>query len=66
MTSVTIGNNVTSIGGGAFEDCSGLTTLNFNAIDCQNFEGYYSYDGHYYGPFSGTSLTTVNIGDSVQ
>ena len=67
LTSVTIGNSVTSIGGFAFEDCSGLTTLNFNAINCQDFEEYYNYDnGHYYYPFSGTSLTTVNIGDSVR
>ncbi len=62
LTSVTIGNSVTSIGDYAFEDCSGLTTLNFNAIDCQYFEAYYNDDY----PFSGTSLTTVNIGDSVQ
>ena len=67
LTSVTIGNNVTSIGDGAFLHCSGLTTLNFNAINCQDF-AYYNYDEsrwHYYAPF-GTSLTTVNIGDSVQ
>ena len=57
LTSVTIPNSVTSIGGSAFSGCSGLTTLNFNAIDCQDFN---------YCPFSGTSLTTVNIGDSVQ
>ena len=66
LTSVTIPNSVTSIGNSAFYGCSGLTTLNFNAIDCQDFEGYYSYNGHYYCPFSGTSLTTVNIGDSVR
>ena len=62
LTSVTIPTGVTSIGGSAFEGCSGLTTLNFNAINCQNFE--YN-NGRYYCPFSG-SLTTVNIGDSVQ
>ena len=61
LTSVTIPNSVTSIGVGAFWGCSGLTTLNFNAINCQNFGAYYN---DY--PFSGTSLTTVNIGDSVQ
>ena len=45
----------------AFENCSSLTTLNFNAINCQDFENYYDDS-----PFSGISLTTVNIGDSVQ
>ena len=65
LTSVTIPTGVTSIGYSAFNGCSGLTTLNFNAIDCQGFEEYYN-NGHYYYPFSGTSLTTVNIGDSVQ
>ena len=64
LTSVTIPNSVTSIGVRAFEDCSGLTTLNFNAINCQDFEGSY-FNGNYCGSF-GNSLTTVNIGDSVQ
>ena len=64
LTSVTIGNNVTSIGGSAFSGCSGLTTLNFNAINCQDFEDSY-FNGNYGGSF-GNSLTTVNIGDSVQ
>ena len=59
LTSITIPNSVTSIGNSAFEDCSSLTTLNFNAINCQDFN-------YYYLPFRGTSLTTVNIGDSVQ
>ena len=66
LTSVTIPNSVTSIGEQAFWRCSGLTTLNFNAINCQDFEVYRDYAGNYYYPFSGTSLTTVNIGDSVQ
>ena len=71
LTSVTIPNSVTSIGARAFWNCSRLTTLNFNAINCQDLEGirYYSSSTHttyYYYPFSGTSLTTVNIGDSVQ
>ena len=61
LTSVTIPNSVTSIRDGAFSGCSGLTTLNFNAINCQDFSIYSSYN-----PFNGTSLTTVNIGDSVQ
>ena len=67
LTSVTIPNAVTSIGKRAFEGCSGLTTLNFNAINCQDFEADFDYhDGNYYSTFSGTALTTINIGDSVQ
>ena len=61
LTSVTIPTGVTSIGKCAFYGCSSLTTLNFNAINCQDFEN----NGRYY-PFGGTSLATVNIGDSVQ
>ena len=57
LTSVTIPNSVTFIGDYAFSGCDGLITLNFNAINCQDFN---------YCPFRGTSLTTVNIGDSVQ
>ena len=67
LTSITIPNAVTSIGKRAFEGCSSLTTLNFNAINCQNFEADFDYhDGNYYSTFSGTALTTINIGDSVQ
>ena len=63
LTSITIPSSVTSIGNDAFSYCSGLTTLNFNAINCQDF---YDNDHYPYSPFSGTSLTTVNIGDGVQ
>ena len=66
LTSITIPTGVTSIGYLAFMGCSGLTTLNFNAINCHNLRAYRDYFGNYYNPFSGTTLTTVNIGDSVQ
>ena len=56
-TSVTIPNSVTYIDRYAFEDCNRLRTLNFNAINCQDFEYFY---------FNYATLTTLNIGDSVQ
>ena len=33
---VTIGKNVSSIGGGAFCDCLNISKITYNAIDCQN------------------------------
>ena len=58
LTSVTIPNSVTSIGDFAFRGCN-LTTLNFNAINCNNFD----YD---YLPFYNCPISTINIGNSVQ
>ena len=61
LTSVTIPDSVTSIGGGAFFGCTGLTTVNWNATACTSA-------GSYNSPiFKGCSnLATVNIGDNVK
>ena len=51
LTSVTIGNSVTSIGNAAFENCSSLTSVTIPD----------SVTSIYYGAFGGcSSLTTVN------
>jgi hypothetical protein len=74
LTSVTIPNSVTSIGDGAFMDCSALSSPIYN-IHCFAFMPT-SYSGAYTipnsikqiagGAFSGcTSLTTVTIPNSV-
>ena len=55
LSSITIPDSVGSIGKGVFNGCSNLTTLNFNAINCQDLS---------IGTF-GTSLSTINIGNGV-
>lgn len=61
LTSITIPESVTSIGGSAFNGCTGLTTVNWNATECTGV-------GLYSNPiFRGCSnLATVNIGDNVK
>ncbi len=54
---ITIPENVTNIEDYAFRDCDNLTTLNFNAINCE--VAYSSY-------LENCPITTINIGDSVQ
>ncbi|MBQ6771871.1 MAG: leucine-rich repeat domain-containing protein [Bacteroidales bacterium] len=63
LTSITIPSSVTYIGSNVFEGCIGLATLNYNATN-STFEpwGWYYYDW-----LEGcTSLTTVNIGETVE
>ena len=60
LNSVTIGNSVTSIGDAAFQGCSALDTLNFNAISCANFSSSSNR------PFYNLNITTINIGNSAQ
>jgi len=61
LTSVTIGKSITNIGENAFIGCTSLTTLNFNAISCADFNRREEYH-----PFYNLHITTINIGDSVQ
>ena len=58
LTYISIGNSLTYIGYDAFYNCSSLNTLNFNAINCNDFYNL--------SPFFDSPITTINIGDSVQ
>ncbi|MEE0926685.1 MAG: leucine-rich repeat domain-containing protein [Bacteroidales bacterium] len=58
LTSISIGNSLTYIGYDAFYNCSSLNTLNFNAINCNDFYNL--------SPLFDCPITTINIGDSVQ
>ena len=61
LASMTIGNSVTSIGDYAFKGCSGLTTVNWNAVNVSN------YPSAPYNPFYNcTNLSAVAFGDSVE
>jgi hypothetical protein len=60
LLSVTIPNGVTSIGDGAFQGCTSLTTINFNATDCTSM-------GSSSNPVFQfcSSLITLNVGGNV-
>lgn len=58
---VTIGKNVSSIGGGAFCDCLNISKITYNAIDCQN--SYLFAIGSIY---SANNDVEVVIGDEVK
>ena len=60
LASLTIPATVTSIGNGAFQNCTALTTVNYNATNCT------SYPNLLNNPFDGcTTLATVVIGNNV-
>lgn len=60
LNTLTIGENVNTIGEYAFFNCINLHTLNFNIINCADFN---SIDNH---PFKNAPLQTINIGENVQ
>ncbi len=62
LTEITIPTSVTSIDRTAFYGCIRINTLNFNAINCTSVGVYYD---DYQGFSNCSSLTTLNIGDSV-
>ena len=61
LTDVSIGNSVTSIGEKVFKECSGLTSVVWNAENCAGF----SYDS---APFYDirSKITSFTFGDSVK
>jgi hypothetical protein len=63
LLSITIPESVTTVGNNAFNSCAGLTTINFNAINCSKMGDSSSYP---FTVFSGcTKLTNLNIGSNV-
>ena len=59
LTSVTIGDSVTSIGNSAFKDCTGLTEINFNATAMSDLS---SYNYAFYNAGKSGNGITVSIG----
>ena len=59
VTSITIGKNVTSIGANAFYNLTGLTEINYNAINVTSFGDAFDYGT------SGDGIT-INLGDVVE
>ena len=62
LTSVTIGDSITSIGKSAFSFCSGLTEIKFNAISMKDFTSSNSV----FGNINSENSLTVVFGKSVQ
>ncbi len=57
---LTIDTSVTSIGNYAFQGCTALDTLYFNAVSCADFSSSTS------SPFYNLNLSTINIGNDVE
>ncbi|MFV0469330.1 MAG: leucine-rich repeat domain-containing protein [Dysgonomonas sp.] len=72
LTTINIGSEVENIPIGAFSDCEGLTTVNFNAANCIKTGGSFQSADWLIGSifvsiFKGCEkLITINIGNKVQ
>ena len=60
LINIEIPNSVTYIGDNAFYGCIKVETLNFNAVNCDDFSSTASSQ-----PFYNASISTIIIGDSV-
>lgn len=66
ISEITIPQNVTFVGDNAFWWDTNLTTVNFNAINCQTMSPSTNEDGNYWPVFIGCdNITTINIGENV-
>ena len=63
IKSVTIGNSVTSIGGSAFYNCTGLIEINWNAVSVSDFS---SGSNVFYNAGTAGDGITVTFGDGVE
>ena len=62
LQSITIPNSITSIGSGAFEDCSSLTSVEWNAKNCQDISSSLMSSN----PIFSNIITEFIFGDSVE
>ncbi|MDR0506049.1 MAG: leucine-rich repeat protein [Dysgonamonadaceae bacterium] len=62
LKTLTIPESVTSIGNSAFCNCESLTSVNFNAKNCETAA---SSDDWLYATFRSSKLTAINIGNRV-
>lgn len=66
ITSITIPEGLKSLGKSTFNGCSGLETVNYNAVDCSIRYSNYGYE-YYYTPFTECpNIKVVNIGEKVE
>ena len=64
LTSITIPENVKSIGSAAFQECENITSVIWNAKACQNKNNYSSGDAPFYSA-NGSNITSFTFGDKV-